>query len=141
MAYPSGHTANILLVYGLVPYLLGTYARVSGAHGARAGPAGRGAVVGLMVTVSVTLTWHWLADLWAGLLIGGMVLALTVRGRPRDPAGHVRRRAGGPGSGGCRGWCSAGTTWGRCSGAGWASCCVVGVWFAHGMQTNPRFPR
>ena len=31
----------------------------------------------LMVTVSVTLTWHWLADLWAGLLIGGVVLALT----------------------------------------------------------------
>ena len=76
MAYPSGHTANIVLVYGLIPYLLGTYARV----GPRAVQVLSGVVVllsVLMVTVSVTLTWHWLADLWAGLLIGGMVLALT----------------------------------------------------------------
>ncbi len=29
MAYPSGHTSNIVLVYGLMPYLLGTYAEVS----------------------------------------------------------------------------------------------------------------
>ncbi len=76
MAYPSGHTSNIMLVYGLVPYLLGTYARVS----PRTVKLLAGVVVFLsllMVTVSVTLTWHWLADLWAGLLIGGVVLALT----------------------------------------------------------------
>ena len=29
MAYPSGHTANIVLVYGLAVYLLGRYLRVS----------------------------------------------------------------------------------------------------------------
>jgi len=76
MAYPSGHTANILLVYGLIPYLLGTYAGVR----TRTVQVLGGVVVllsALMVTVSVTLTWHWLADLWAGLLIGGVVLALT----------------------------------------------------------------
>lgn len=76
MAYPSGHTSNIVLVYGLLPYLLGTYARVS----PRTVKILAGVVVVLsiwMVTVSVTLTWHWFADLWAGLLIGGMTLALT----------------------------------------------------------------
>ncbi|MDQ6642436.1 MAG: phosphatase PAP2 family protein [Actinomycetota bacterium] len=76
MAYPSGHTANIVLVYGLVPYLLATYTQVQ----PRVIKLYGGLVVLLsiwMVTVSVTLTWHWFADLLAGLLIGGMVLALT----------------------------------------------------------------
>lgn len=76
MAYPSGHTSNIILVYGLIPYLLAGYAHVR----ARAWQlfAGLVAVLSIwMVTVSVTLTWHWFADLWAGLLIGGMTLALT----------------------------------------------------------------
>ncbi|MEP6814803.1 MAG: phosphatase PAP2 family protein [Marmoricola sp.] len=76
LAYPSGHTSNILLVYGLIPYLLASYAFVR----ARVVQLLGGVVVLLsiwMVTVSVTLTWHWFADLWAGLLIGGMTLALT----------------------------------------------------------------
>lgn len=76
MAYPSGHTSNIMLVYGLIPYLLATYARVR----PRTVNIWTGLVALLsiwMVVVSVTLTWHWFADLWAGLLIGGMTLALT----------------------------------------------------------------
>ena len=76
MAYPSGHTANIMLVYGLIPYLLATYGRVR----PRTVHLWAWLVVLLsllMVVVSVTLTWHWLADLFAGLLIGGVVLALT----------------------------------------------------------------
>ena len=32
----------------------------------------------LMVVVSMTLNWHWFADLVAGLLIGGVVLELSV---------------------------------------------------------------
>jgi membrane-associated phospholipid phosphatase len=76
MAYPSGHTSNIMLVYGLIPYLLATYAHVS----RRTFRIWTGLVVLLsiwMVAVSVTLTWHWFADLWAGLMIGGVVLTLT----------------------------------------------------------------
>lgn len=90
MAFPSGHTSNIVLVYGLVPYLLGTYAQVS----PRTVKILSGIVVFLsiwMVTVSVTLTWHWFADLWAGLLIGGMTLALTSgvdHAIPRDVFAH-----------------------------------------------------
>lgn len=76
MAYPSGHTANILLVYGLVVYLVGhhlgvsPWLRITGWW-----------VVALlsvtMVVTSLTLDWHWFADLIAGLLVGGAVLQLT----------------------------------------------------------------
>ena len=37
MAYPSGHTANIVLVYGLVAYLLSRYRGVSHGPGRRCG--------------------------------------------------------------------------------------------------------
>ncbi len=76
MAYPSGHSSNIVLMYGLIAYLVGTYAN----------PKRRTQVVlwGLvallavtMVATSLTLNWHWFADLVAGLLIGGIILELT----------------------------------------------------------------
>jgi len=77
MAYPSGHTSNILLVYGLAVFLLGRYRLV-----------GQGwtvlmwGLVGLlsmtMVGTSLTLNWHWFADLVAGLLVGGAVLEVVV---------------------------------------------------------------
>jgi len=76
ISYPSGHTSNVMLVYGLVPYLLSTYAQVP----KRVIRVLIGVLVLLsvwMVAVSVTLSWHWFGDLWAGLLIGGMSLALT----------------------------------------------------------------
>ncbi|MGH3510311.1 MAG: phosphatase PAP2 family protein [Nocardioidaceae bacterium] len=77
MAYPSGHTSNIVLVYGLVAYLLGRYIGVS-----RRVQAVLWALVGVlsvvMVITSLTLNWHWFADLVAGLLVGGCVLQLTV---------------------------------------------------------------
>lgn len=76
MAYPSGHSANIVLVYGLVAYLVGHYTRSS----VRVRRALWGAVACLAVTMvvtSLTLNWHWFADLVAGLLVGGVVLELT----------------------------------------------------------------
>ena len=76
MAYPSGHSANIVLVYGLVAYLLGRYHSI-----------GRRTLIALwsivavlsmtMVATSLTLNWHWFADLIAGLLVGAVVLQLT----------------------------------------------------------------
>ena len=77
MAYPSGHTANIVLVYGLVVYLLGRYRGL----GRVTRGVMWGAVVVLsmtMVGTSLTLNWHWFADLIAGLIIGSVVLELTV---------------------------------------------------------------
>ncbi|MBY9073286.1 phosphatase PAP2 family protein [Nocardioides sp. WL0053] len=76
MAYPSGHSSNIVLVYGLIAYLVGAYAN----------PRRRTLVVlwsGVallsltMLVTSLTLNWHWFADLVAGLLVGGVVLELT----------------------------------------------------------------
>ena len=96
MAYPSGHTANIVLVYGLAVYLAGRYLRLS----RRAYALGWVLVVGLsllMVGVSMTLNWHWFADLVAGLLVGGVVLELSVAAdlgyRPtRGPLARLLRR-------------------------------------------------
>ncbi len=76
MAYPSGHTANIVLVYGLAVYLLARYRGVP----PRVSRLLWALVVLLsvvMVATSVTLNWHWFADLIAGLLVGAVVLQLT----------------------------------------------------------------
>src|SRR3954449_822160 len=88
MAYPSGHTANIVLVYGLVGYLLGHYRAVR--PGVRR--AMWAAVFLLSVTMvltSLTLDWHWFADLIAGLLVGSVVLQLTAAVDAAIPAGAL----------------------------------------------------
>lgn len=93
MAYPSGHTANIVLVYGLAVYLLGRYYRVSRNEYAVLWSAVAGLSV-LMVVVSLTLNWHWFADLIAGLIVGGMMLELTVAvdaALPEDAFAHGLR--------------------------------------------------
>ncbi|HET6627969.1 MAG TPA: phosphatase PAP2 family protein [Nocardioidaceae bacterium] len=77
MAYPSGHSSNIVLVYGLVAYLVSRYHSPS----RRLRVLLWGVVVLLSVTMvitSVSLDWHWFADLVAGLIVGGIVLQLTV---------------------------------------------------------------
>ena len=77
MAYPSGHSANIILVYGLCVYLVSRYAQLSRRSlGMLWGAVGTLAI--LMLVTSLTLDWHWFADLVAGFLIGGVVLELTV---------------------------------------------------------------
>lgn len=86
MAYPSGHTANIVLVYGLAVYLLGRYYGVSRRVYLTLWAAV--AVLSIiMVTVSMSLNWHWFADLIAGLIVGGIVLELTAAADAAVPAG------------------------------------------------------
>lgn len=86
MAYPSGHAANIVLVYGLATYVVSRYTAPPARMRILMGSAV--AVLGVvMVVTSLTLDWHWFADLVAGLLVGGIVLELTVAGDrllPRD---------------------------------------------------------
>ena len=77
MAYPSGHTGNILLVYGMAVYLLSHYRGVP-RRARYAMWAAVSLLSVLMVITSLTLTWHWFADLLAGLMIGASVLELTV---------------------------------------------------------------
>jgi undecaprenyl-diphosphatase len=92
MAYPSGHSANIVLVYGLIAYLVSEY--TSSSRRTRAVLWGIVGVLAVtMVVTSLTLNWHWFADLVAGLLVGGVVLELTAgvdRAAPND--GLVARR-------------------------------------------------
>jgi undecaprenyl-diphosphatase len=75
--YPSGHTSNVVVVYGLGYYFITHYGRV--------GPVVRRILIALlcvlpliMFCTSLLLRWHWFSDLVGGYLIGGAVLALTV---------------------------------------------------------------
>jgi len=75
--YPSGHTANILVVYGLCFHLVTHYGHVS----ARVRKLLAGAVVllsAVMLATSLLLRWHWFSDLVGGFIVGGAVLALTI---------------------------------------------------------------
>lgn len=75
--YPSGHTANILVVYGLCYHLITHYAQVS-AQVKKMLAATVVLLSCLMLTTSLLLRWHWFSDLVGGFMIGGAVLALTV---------------------------------------------------------------
>lgn len=76
MAYPSGHSSNIVLVYGVLAYLVMRYSRPR--RGVRVFLWGMVPVLSVvMVFTSLTLDWHWFADLIAGLIVGGIVLQLT----------------------------------------------------------------
>ena len=77
IAYPSGHAAEAILIYGAAAYLLLHYA----------GPDTRlrkrlNWVVGLIAlnatVVAFYLGFHWPTDLVAGLLAGGLILRLIV---------------------------------------------------------------
>ncbi len=75
--YPSGHTANILVVYGLCYHFVTHYGHVSD----RVRKLLAVAVVVLSVLMLITsllLRWHWFSDLVGGFMVGGAVLALTV---------------------------------------------------------------
>ena len=75
--YPSGHTANVALVFGLCYYLLTQHGQV--ARLAQRVLVGLLAVIAsVMFATSLLLRWHWFSDLVGGFLIGGAVLALTV---------------------------------------------------------------
>jgi membrane-associated phospholipid phosphatase len=71
--YPSGHTANVVLVYGLAAYLWCRYT-----DAARRTRLLLAAVVAaltvVMTATSLTLRWHWFTDLAAGALVGAAVL-------------------------------------------------------------------
>jgi membrane-associated phospholipid phosphatase len=128
MAYPSGHTANIVLVYGLVAYLLARYRHVS-RRLVRLLWSAVGLLSLTMVITSLTLNWHWFADLIAGLLVGGVVLQLTAAVDSAVPADAL--------SGGRRKAPSSTTSSGTSSSAAPGSAPVVGS----GAAAPPAVPR
>ena len=100
--YPSGHTANVVFVYGLAVYLLSRYGKTRGQTVRRLA-----VLVVVLATVMVVdglyFRWHWFTDLISGLLAGALVLRLTVIADRRSsvasgaegPAGRtLHRRVG-----------------------------------------------
>lgn len=83
-AYPSGHAVQMLAVYGLLAYL---WARRSGSWAERLLAAFTVAVLALVVSYArVRLGTHWPSDIGAGLLIGGLWLAVCVLALRRGEA-------------------------------------------------------
>ncbi len=76
-AYPSGHSSNIVAVYGTAAYLIWRYTAAN--RRVRVAMVMIVSVLAVvMTTTSVLLRWHWFGDLVAGFLVGGVVLAATV---------------------------------------------------------------
>jgi membrane-associated phospholipid phosphatase len=75
--YPSGHAANVVLMYGLGAYIWCRYTDAS-----RRRYWQLVVVVSMltvtMVAVSLSLRWHWLTDLIGGVLVGAAALKTTV---------------------------------------------------------------
>ncbi|MGW0227321.1 phosphatase PAP2 family protein [Actinopolymorpha singaporensis] len=75
--FPSGHTANVIFVYGLVVALLVRYGNVSKHR--------RWLLIGLVAAAEVLMTvisvyrhTHWFSDLVAGTMVGGAVLQVSL---------------------------------------------------------------
>jgi undecaprenyl-diphosphatase len=75
--YPSGHAANVLLVYGLAAYLWWRYTDAS-RRTRWALVVGVAMLTVLMFTTSLSLRWHWFTDLVAGVLVGAAALRTAV---------------------------------------------------------------
>lgn len=77
ISYPSGHAAEVFLIYGAAVHLVAHYTRTP----PRVVTLLRCAVGALAVNtvaVSFWLGWHWVTDLVGGLLLGACLLAVIV---------------------------------------------------------------
>jgi len=75
--FPSGHTANVIFVYGLLVALLFRYGDVR-VPVRRLLVAGVAFIGVLMTVISVYRHTHWLSDLVAGAMIGGAMLQISL---------------------------------------------------------------
>lgn len=78
VAFPSGHGANAILIYGLVLFLIIRFAAAR-PHVIRRLAYCIVGIALLQSTVSVYLHFHWFTDLVAGMIAGGLALRLTIR--------------------------------------------------------------
>ena len=77
LSYPSGHSANAVLTWGLIAYLLVQYSRRARKR------AGRlvftvASITIAVVSVSIFRNTHWFTDLLGGVLIGATLLAALI---------------------------------------------------------------
>ena len=77
LSYPSGHSANALLTWGMTAYILYRYAFHSRSH-----LIFLEVVVGVLTTTvyaaSLIRNTHWFSDLLGGVLIGGSLLVFLI---------------------------------------------------------------
>jgi membrane-associated phospholipid phosphatase len=77
LSYPSGHSSNALLTWGLMAYLIFRYTHKEPFEGFKL----TWAVVVISVAVcaaSVLRDTHWISDLVGGLFVGGALLVLVI---------------------------------------------------------------
>jgi len=76
-SYPSGHSANAILTWGLLAYLIYHYT-----HRAMGQARILSSIVGVatlvVCIVSLYRNTHWLSDLIGGVLIGGAILVFVI---------------------------------------------------------------
>lgn len=77
ISYPSGHAAEVFLIYGTAVYLVARYTSAP-ARVVRLLRFLVGALAVNTVAVSFWLGWHWVTDLVGGLLLGACLLAAVV---------------------------------------------------------------
>jgi undecaprenyl-diphosphatase len=75
--FPSGHTANVVSIYGVSAYLLLHYC-YNARWLRRAFVAVIAVMVALQFCTSILLHWHWFTDLVGGVIIGSLAVTLTI---------------------------------------------------------------
>jgi membrane-associated phospholipid phosphatase len=76
-AYPSGHSANATLTWGLLAYLIYHYTHRAMGKGRLLASIVATATL-TMCAVSLYRNTHWLSDLVGGILIGGAILVFVI---------------------------------------------------------------
>ena len=77
MAYPSGHTANALVTWGLFAYIIFRYTHRDPFEGLRLYWL-VGVITISVCTASLIRNTHWFTDLLGGMFLGGAILVLVV---------------------------------------------------------------
>ena len=77
MAYPSGHTANALVTWGLFAYIIFRYTHRDPFEGLRLYWL-VGVITVAVCVASLLRNTHWFTDLLGGMFLGGAILVLVV---------------------------------------------------------------